>query len=186
MQVIMVENLEEAFMNINPYNDVFIREAGLSDIPAITDIYNDEVLNGVATFDTEIKSIDDRIEWFNNHDYKHPIYVACYQNEVVAWASLSKWSDRSAYDGTAEVSVYVHKDHRAKGLGSLLFTHLVQTAETLGLHYLLSRITQGNDTSIRLHLRNGFTIVGVMHEVGHKFGSFLDVTIMEKILGSNK
>lgn len=168
-------------MPIEPH-EIDIRNANLVDIAAITEIYNEAVLNGVATFDTEPKSIENRLEWLNQHDAKHPVLVACLNHEVVAWASLSRWSDRSAYDGTAEVSVYVHQHHRSKGIGSILFKHLVQQAETLGLHYLLSRISEGNETSIRMHLRNGFSTIGVMHQVGNKFGQYLDVTLMEKVL----
>ncbi len=182
MQGCMAENLGKGFMSIEINAQIQIRDAGISVLPAITEIYNEAILNGVATFDTEPKTIDDRLQWFHQHDPKHPILVACLDNEIAAWASLSKWSERAAYDGTAEVSVYVHVNHRGKGIGTILFSELVNKSETLGLHYLLSRITQGNDTSIRLHLKNGFSIVGVMHEVGHKFGSYLDVTIMEKIL----
>jgi L-amino acid N-acyltransferase YncA len=108
--------------------------------------------------------------------------VAILESKIVAWASFSTWSERAAYNGTAEVSVYVHKDFRGMGIGSILFENLVNRAELLGLHYLLSRISQGNETSIRLHLRNGFQIIGIMHEVGHKFGNYLDVTLMEKVL----
>jgi phosphinothricin acetyltransferase len=162
-------------------NNLQIREAGISDLPGITEIYNEEVLNGVATFDTEIKTIDNRREWLSQHGGKHPVLVAFINHEMVGWASLTRYSDRAAYNGTAEVSVYIHANHRAKGIGSVLFAHLIKEAELLGLHYLISRITQGNETSIRLHQRNGFTLVGVMHEVGYKFGSYLDVTIMERV-----
>jgi phosphinothricin acetyltransferase len=176
----MEKNLEKGFMHINA-KDILIREAGMSDLPAITEIYNEAVLNGTATFDTEIKSIDNRRDWLNQHGGKHPVIVAFYEHEMLGWASLTKYSDRSAYDGTAEVSVYIHANHRAKGVGSILFEDLIHRAQLLGLHYLISRITQGNETSIRLHQRNGFNLVGVMHEVGYKFGSYLDVTIMERV-----
>jgi phosphinothricin acetyltransferase len=66
-------------------------------------------------------------------------------------------------------------------VGSILFPALIAEAKKVGLHYLLARITQGNDLSIRLHQRNGFTTIGVMHEVGFKFGKFLDVTLMEQV-----
>ncbi len=181
MQVYTDENRGKDFMRIER-SDMDIRQANMVDIAGITEIYNEAVLNGVATFDTETKTIEDRLEWLNAHDLKHPVLVACLNNQVLAWASLSKWSDRSAYDETAEISVYVHQNYRGQGIGSLLFAELVQQAPALGLHYLLSRITQGNQTSIRLHERNGFSIIGVMHEVGNKFGQYLDVTLMEKVL----
>ncbi|MBC7382186.1 MAG: N-acetyltransferase [Bacteroidia bacterium] len=170
-------------MHIEP-TEIAIRPASIVDIAAITEIYNEAVINGVATFDTEVKSIENRIEWLKQHDATHPVLVACINNEVVAWASLSRWSDRSAYDGTVEVSVYVHQNHRAKGIGSYLFENLIHLAHNLGLHYLMSRISQGNETSVRLHERNGFKKVGIMHEVGYKFGQYLDVTIMEKVFNN--
>lgn len=176
----MEKNRAKDFILMNQ-NNLQIREAGISDLPGITEIYNEAVLNGVATFDTEIKTIDNRREWLAQHGGKHPVLVAIINHEMVGWASLSRYSDRAAYDGTAEVSVYIHANHRAQGIGSVLFAHLIKEAELLGLHYLLSRITQGNETSIRLHQRNGFNLVGVMHEVGYKFGSYLDVTIMERV-----
>ncbi|MDZ4667185.1 MAG: GNAT family N-acetyltransferase [bacterium] len=177
----MEKNLEKDFMHINA-NDILIREAGISDLPGITEIYNEAVINGIATFDTEIKSIDNRREWLKQHGGKHPVLVAFFDHEMIGWASLTRYSDRSAYDGTAEVSVYIHANYRAKGVGSIMFQELIKRAQFLGLHYLMSRITQGNETSIRLHQRNGFNLVGVMHEVGYKFGTYLDVTIMERVI----
>ena len=158
-----------------------IRPATKNDVVIITEIYNDAILNTTATFDTDIKTTEDRMQWFFNHDEKHPVIVAELQNTVVGWASLTKWSDRCAYEGTAEVSVYVHKDYRGKGAGKKLLEILVLEGEKCGLHYLLSRITQGNETSIHLHEMFGFSHVGIMHEVGFKFGKFLDVHMMEKV-----
>lgn len=181
MRVCTDENRDRDFMRIEK-NQLDIRKANIVDIAAITEIYNEAVLNGVATFDTEPKTIENRLDWLNQHNAKHSVLVASLNYEVVAWASLSKWSDRSAYDGTAEVSVYVHQNFRGQGIGSILFEELVQQASASGFHYLLSRITQGNETSIRLHFRNGFSTVGVMHEVGTEFGEYLGVTLMEKVL----
>lgn len=181
MQAIMAKKLEGDFMNIDP-KEIFIRMAELSDIPAITEIYNYEVENGVATFDTEIKTIENRIDWFKQHDTRNPVFVAIVNQEVTGWAAFSKWSERSAYDTTAEVSIYMNHKQRGIGIGSILFKHLINSAQNLGLHCLVSRITDGNETSIRIHELNGFTKIGVMHEVGHKFGNYLNVTLMEKII----
>ncbi|MCE2739993.1 MAG: N-acetyltransferase family protein [Sphingobacteriales bacterium] len=160
-------------------SEITIRLASLTDIPAITEIYNEAILNGTATFDTEIKTIADRTTWLNQHIGKYPVWVAYYQNVLVAWCSLTQYSDRAAYAATAEVSVYVHYQYRGRGLGNLLVEHLVNQAKYLQLHCLLARITEGNDTSIRLHQKYGFKVVGVMREVGFKFGKFLDVTLMQ-------
>jgi L-amino acid N-acyltransferase YncA len=97
----------------------------------------------------------------------------------VGWASLSRWSDRPAYDGTAEVSVYVDADHRQKKIGRALLEALVEAGQKGGFHNLVSRIVEGSDASIHLHERLGFTHVGVLREAGCKFGRLLDVTIMQ-------
>ena len=144
-------------------------------------IYNEAIANTTATFDTEPKTIEDRLQWFNAHDEKHPVIVAVINDAVIGWATLSKWSDRSAYDSTAEVSVYVHHDHRDQGIGKRLLEVLTLEGEKLGLHSLISRITQGNEKSIYLHERLGFENVGVLKEVGKKFGNYLDVHILQKV-----
>lgn len=160
---------------------LLIRKALESDVPFITEVYNDAILNTTATFDTEIKTIDDRMQWLKNHDSKHPVLIAEENNIKKGWASLTMWSDRCAYEATAEVSVYVHKNFRAQGVGKKLLEQLVVSAQNAGLHYLLARISEGNAASIHIHSEFGFSTIGVMHEVGYKFGKFLDVTMMEKV-----
>lgn len=158
-----------------------IRPATKSDIASITEIYNEAIANTTATFDTEPKTIEDRLQWFDTHDEKHPVMVAVINDAVIGWATLSKWSDRSAYDSTAEVSVYVHHEYRDKGIGKRLLELLTLEGEKSGLHTLISRITQGNEKSIYLHERLGFENVGVLKEVGKKFGNYLDVHILQKV-----
>lgn len=160
---------------------LLIRKALESDVPFITEVYNDAILNTTATFDTEIKTIDDRMQWLKNHDSKHPVLIAEENNIKKGWASLTMWSDRCAYEATAEVSVYVHKNFRAQGVGKKLLEQLVVSTQNAGLHYLLARISEGNAASIHIHSEFGFSTIGVMHEVGYKFGKFLDVTMMEKV-----
>lgn len=158
-----------------------IRKATLSDVSAITDIYNDAILNTVATFDTELKSIENRMEWMHQHSDKYPVVVAEENGAVIGFASMTRWSDRAAYDDTAEISIYIHPAHRDKGIGKQLIKAIIEAGRIGGLHCVLSRITQGNDKSIYLHEQNGFRTVGVMKEVGKKFGQVLDVTMMQLI-----
>ena len=163
-----------------------IRITELKDIPAITEIYNDASLNSTATFDTKIKTIADRMEWFNNHGEKYPVLSAEMDDNVIGWASLSKWSDRCAYEKTAEVSVYIHKDFRGKGIGKKLLEQLILQGKKAGIHYMLARISQGNESSIHIHEVFGFEHIGVMKEVGFKFGKFLNVHLMQKVFSDNK
>lgn len=159
-----------------------VRPAKLDDLEAIRAIYNDAVLNTTATFDTDELSLAKQIEWFNNHKKNHPVFVAEEDGAVVGWASLSPWSDRCAYDTTVEVSVYIHKDFRGKRIGSVLLQMVTLEGKQVGNHTILSRITSGNEVSIHLHEKLGYVKVGVMREVGFKFGKFLDVTIMQLLL----
>lgn len=163
---------------------IIIRSATEQDISFITEIYNEAILNSTATFDTEIKSVEDRLQWLRNHNSSFPVIIAEENNVVIGWASLSKWSDRSAYDSTAELSVYVDKNHRNKGVGKQLMEVITFTGRDVGLHTLISRITEGNEKSIYLHERLGFKNTGTLKEVGKKFGKFIDVHVLQIVFES--
>jgi L-amino acid N-acyltransferase YncA len=160
---------------------VTIRSARLSDLPAITEIYNEAIRTTTATFDTKPKTEAEQIAWFKEHDSRHPILVADLDGSVVGWTSLSKWSDRCAYADTAEVSTYVKEGFRGKGIGRKLKKAIDVEARRLGFHAVVARITEGNEVSIHLNEAFGFQHVGVMKEVGYKFGRRLDVYLMQKI-----
>ncbi len=159
-----------------------IRRATEADCPSIAEIYNDAVRTTTATFDTEPRSVQDQVDWLRGHDVRHLVLVAEDRGTVVGWASLSPWSDRRAYADTAEVSVYVRPASRGQGIGRHLLAALVAGGEREGLHVLLARIADGNAVSRHLHEALGFRSVGVMHEVGHKFGRRIDVELYERIL----
>ncbi|HEX5176338.1 MAG TPA: GNAT family N-acetyltransferase [Chthoniobacteraceae bacterium] len=161
---------------------VTIRPAELSDAAAIAEIYNEAILTTTATFDTEPKSAAERTQWLNAHDRQHPVLVATADARVVGWASLSSWSDRSAYDRTAETSFYVQSAYRGRGVGRQLKSAIVGEARRLGYHVLIARIAQGSLESIHLNESAGFVHVGTLKEVGRKFDRWLDVHIMQKIL----
>lgn len=163
-----------------------IRTATLNDINAITDIYNEAIINTNATFDTEIKSVENRIEWFKSHGEQQPIIVATEKDSIIGWASLSHWSDKSAYDSTAEISVYVHHEHRGKGIGKRLVEIITLEGETVGLHCILARITSGNDSSMHIHYMHGYELIGTMKEIGFKFNQYHDVFMLQKLLNNRR
>ncbi len=156
-----------------------IRRATLEDLNDITEIYNDAVLRTDATFDNEPKTQEQQLSWFRGHDSRHPILVAEVEGRVAGWASLSEWSIRCAYADTAELSVYIEEGSRGRGIGTQLMMAVMDAGRECGLHTVLSRITEGNSISIRLHEAAGFDNVGTMREVGLKFGKLLDVRIMQ-------
>ena len=157
------------------------RAATDGDIKAITDIYNEAVLTTDATFDIEPKTEDEQRVWFAHHGPKHPVLVAEFDGAVIGWASLSEWSTRCSYAGTAEVSLYIKEGFRGKGAGRRLLEDIMREGERVGLHTILSRITTGNEVSIHLHESVGFEHVGIMREVGEKYGRLLDVLLMQRI-----
>jgi len=159
-----------------------IRRAKAGDIEAITAIYNEAILTTTATFDTEPKTLAERMTWFNGHDERHPILVAVVEGNVVGWASLTKWSDRPAYDGTAETSFYVHSKYRGRGIGRALKNAVIEEARKLHFHTLIARVADGSSESMHLNEEAGFVLVGTMKEVGRKFGKLLDVHILQKML----
>lgn len=157
-----------------------IRPAEEPDAEAIRTIYNEAVQTTTATFDTEPRALSEQRRWFKQHDFRHPVLVAERGHTVIGWASLSPWSERRAYDGTAEISVYVDEAWRGQGIGRRLLSKILSQAATRGFHTILARVAAGNPVSRTMHLGAGFTPVGVMHEVGYKFGQYVDVELMER------
>lgn len=160
-----------------------IRKATLDDLAAITGIYNEAVLRTEATFDFEPKTVEQRKPWFNDHDSRHPILVAEQDGLVAGWASLSKWSDRRGYSDTTEVSLYVEKENQRRGLGRQLLEAIIEEGRKVGLHTVIAQIAESNQPSLVLFRSEEFEQVGVLKEVGRKFGRLLNVCIMQRIYG---
>jgi L-amino acid N-acyltransferase YncA len=160
---------------------VTIRQAELKDLPAITEIYNEAILHTTASFDTQVKTVDEQKVWFDKHGDKYPIVIALEGEKVIGWASMSQWSDRCAYADTAEASLYVREGYQGKGVGRQLSVAILKAAREAGLHTAILRIAGDNDISIKLAESLGFKHIGVMREVGNKFGKLLDVYLMQII-----
>jgi L-amino acid N-acyltransferase len=163
-------------------NEVTIRRAELSDVMAITDIYNEAILTTTATFDTQPKDVAERAEWLNSRDERHPVLVALVGDKVVGWSALNRWSERPAYDDTAETSFYVSSVFRGHGIGRKLKMATIEEARQLGFHSLIARVADGSEESLHLNQSTGFVHVGTLKEVGRKFGRLIDVHILQKML----
>jgi phosphinothricin acetyltransferase len=116
------------------------------------------------------------------HAGAHPAVVAVEAEEVVGYGSLSPYRDRPAYATTVEDSVFVRADRRGLGVGRLLLDELVRLASVHGFHAVIARIVGHNDASIALHRACGFELVGVEREVGRKFGRWLDVVELQRLV----
>ena len=162
-----------------------IRKAKIEDLPGITSIYNDAIKNTVATFDTKTKTLEEKKVWFDGHGSKNPIIIAEENRNIVGWAALSKWSNKDAYSNTAEISVYVKDSFKKKGVGKKLIQEILKEGKKVDLHLIIARITNDNQVSVHLHESVGFKQIGVMKECGYKFGKWLDVILLQKLLTNN-
>jgi L-amino acid N-acyltransferase YncA len=164
-------------------DDILIRPATRGDAAAIAAIYNQAVAHTTATFDTQPESADARAAWLGEHTRpQHPVLVAEIDGRVAGWSSLSSYSTRCAYDATVEISTYVDEGLQGRGLGPRLTEAVLEAGRRGGAHAVLSRICTENERSIRMARKAGFVEVGVLREVGVKFGRTLDVLMLERIL----
>lgn len=156
---------------------LLIRTAREQDLPELLEIYNYEVRNGVATFDLNLKSMEDWAVWFKSHNVdNHPLIVAETDGRVAGYASLSSYRDKEAYAATVELSVYVAPEFRRRGVARSLIAAILEDARSRDdIHTVISVITDGNEASVALHKEFGFVYSGTLREVGEKFGRKLDV-----------
>src|ERR1700751_984843 len=161
---------------------MLVRLAQVADAEAIRAIYNVEVLESTVTFDLVPRSHDDQRAWLAAHSGAHPAIVAVDGEDVVGFGSLSPYKDPPAYSTSVEDSVYVHRDRRGQGVGKLLLGELLTLATTHGFHSVIPRIVAAHEASIALPARCGFPLAGVEKEVGRKFGRWLDVVELQRLL----
>ena len=152
-----------------------IRTARRGDLPAIVAIYNEAVEDRFATADLEPATVRSREAWLDAHDpHSHPIYVGELDGAVVGWCSLTSYrGGRAAVRRTAEISYYVARAARRRGIGLALVEHAVREAPALGLHVLFAIILERNGASIRLMERCGFSRWGRLPDVAEIEGALV-------------
>jgi phosphinothricin acetyltransferase len=155
---------------------VTIDELRRDDWPAVARIYGEGL--DVGTFEDAVPSWE---EW-DAKQLAAPRLVAR-DPEVVAWAALSPVSTRACYRGVTEVSIYVARAARGRGIGRAVLAELVRRAEAAGVWTIQAGILGGNDASVRLHERCGFRVVGVRERLARKNGEWRDVVLMERRSG---
>ena len=148
----------------------------------ILQIYNHYVLNTTATFHSLPLTREEmrEIVFFNNEKYK--TFVICEETEVCGYVLITQYKKREAYDGTAEVTVYLKPAFTGKGLGSMAIKHIEEYGKKQRLHVLVATICGQNKESIRLFQNNGYSQCAHYKEVGQKFGQLLDVVAYQKII----
>jgi len=162
-----------------------IRNADAGDIPAVLAIYNQAVRETTAAWTNVEETLDDRLTWFEGRvRQKLPVLVAVSdRGEIQGFASFGPFRAREGYRLTAEHSVYVAPNVQRRGIGAQLLKELIVIAERGGLHLLVGVVDGQNAASIALHRKLGFDVAGRLPEAGTKFGRWLDLVLLTKVLG---
>jgi phosphinothricin acetyltransferase len=159
-----------------------IRSATPDDAAAICAIYNQGIEDRIATLETLLRTPEERRRWMAARALRHPVVVAVTDGQVVGWGSLNSFNPRPAYDNVVDLSVYVERGWRGRGVGRVLLQHLLALAKTLGYHKMVLATFPYNEAGVTLYKKMGFAPVGVYHEQGRLDGRWVDVLIMERLL----
>ena len=162
--------------------EVVIRIAEELDLPSIQSIYNQGIEDRVATLETETKDVSYMKEWFEKHQGRYKVIVAEYEDQIVGWASLNQYNNRCAYDGVADLSAYISREFRGKGIGKKLLAELEFLAKENGFHKIVLFTFPFNQLGQGLYTKMGFREVGVFKNQGILDGKFVDVMAMEKLV----
>jgi L-amino acid N-acyltransferase len=165
---------------------VIIRDAHAGDLHSITELYNAWIPTRTIGWTEELEKYDARGAWFERQRHNgFPVLVADEAGQVAGYTSYDhfrgegKWP---GYRGTAELSIHVREDYWGRGIGRALIDELVERARNAQIHVLVAAIDGENEASIRFHTRLGFVEVARMPETGQKFGRWLDLVLMQRIL----
>ncbi|MBD1559449.1 N-acetyltransferase [Vibrio sp. S9_S30] len=154
-----------------------IRYVNSQDIEAITNIYNDFIVNSTATFEEKpisTEEMNQRVGKIQSHSLP---WIVIVENEaVLGYAYAGMWHARSAYRYTVESSVYVAPNALGQGIGKALYSHLISILAKRGIRNIMGVVSLPNDASIALHQSLGFQKVGEFKSVGLKFGKLIDVS----------
>lgn len=161
-----------------------LRDAVMADLPAIVEIYNSTVPGRMVTADPEPVSVESRRGWFLEHGpERYPLWVAEVGGEIAGWLSFEPFKTRPAYRATAEVSVYVSKDHRRRGVGRRLLEEAIRRAPDLGFRTLTASVFAHNAPSIGLFEGFGFERWGFYPRVAELDGIERGLVVLGLRLG---
>jgi phosphinothricin acetyltransferase len=158
---------------------MIIRDAVEADLPAIVEIYNATVPTRMVTAELEPTTVEARLPWFREHSSDHyPFWVAESEGRVIGWLDFKRFLPRCAYRGTAEISVYVDKEFRRRGVGQRLLEQALARAPSLGITALVGLIFGHNESSLKLFSCLGFERWGFFPGVAQLDGVERDLVVM--------
>lgn len=151
---------------------------------AILEIFNDAIVNSTALYEYKPRDAQKMVAWFDaKRAGNFPVIgVEDEHGTLLAFGSYGPFRAFPAFKYTVEHSVYVHKDHRGRGLGRVIMDAVIAAARENDVHALMGAIDATNAGSVALHERLGFRHVGTLPEVGFKFGRWLDLAFYQLLL----
>lgn len=165
---------------------LIVRDATLEDAADILTIYNYAALNTTAVWTDGPSDLDSRRQWIlARQQAGYPVLVAMKGRDVGGFASFGDFRPFPGYRHTVESSVYVDERHHRAGIGRSLVAALIERATAMNKHAMIAGIDSTNAASIGLHASLGFAEVARMPEVGCKFGRWLDLVFLQKLLASD-
>jgi phosphinothricin acetyltransferase len=161
-----------------------IRPGEPRDLPRLTEIYNHYIRETAITFELEPYTVEGRRHWLAQFapTGRYRILVAEERGNALGWANSRRFHERAAYDPTVETSIYLDPQCHGRRIGTALYTALFELLRAEDIHRAIGGVTLPNDASVALHRKLGFTPVGVLREVGRKFGRWWDVAWFQKEL----
>ena len=161
-----------------------IRDAVAADAEGIATIYNHAVLHTTAIWIEAPVDVANRAAWLAGVQRQgYPVLVAVDADaSVLGYAAFGDWRPFDGYSHTVEHSIYIRDDARGRGIGVALMEALIARAKALGKHVMIAAIDAGNPASLSLHKKLGFVEVGLLPQVGMKFGHWLDLAFLQLTL----
>ncbi|HYR24685.1 MAG TPA: GNAT family N-acetyltransferase [Aquabacterium sp.] len=151
---------------------------------AILAIFNEAIVTSTALYDYAPRTLTTMRTWFDTkaaHGFP-VIGVESETGELLGFASYGTFRAWPAYKYTVEHSVYIHREHRRRGLAHQLMQRLIERARAQDVHVLVGVIDASNAGSVALHHQLGFTHAGTVRQAGFKFGRWLDIDLYQLIL----
>jgi phosphinothricin acetyltransferase len=159
-----------------------VREATVADAETIRQIYNEGIADRVATLDENLKSRADLEQWWNDHGGRYAVLVADRDEKIVGWVSLNRYTQRTAHRGVADLSIYVARDARGSGVGTILLERIERVAKAAEFYKIVIAALASNEAGRALYNKMGYRLVGTFLDHGRLDGAFVDVIALEKML----
>jgi L-amino acid N-acyltransferase len=160
-----------------------IRPANANDLPTITEIYKDVILNTTSVYAYEPYTLQNRQAWFDDRTKSgFPVFVAEYNNQVIGFSTYGVFRVSPAYLYSVENTIHVHPDFRGQGVGQLLMPPIIEGAKKQNMHMMVAGVDADNTGSIKFHEKFGFVKVAHFKGAGYKFNRWLDLVFLQLML----